>query len=156
MSNPIETATYQSAAGGSRSLFVRGARSDDSTIMTVVDTDNTRRGLFLSDKDAIDLALRILRAKAPHWLREPTFSETPVGTYLANRRTGEVVKVVAWSEELFPAWKEDGVSENETFAVTSTGRAIVPWQDPDNDEEHWEVVEVKETTQIVWTPIPKA
>lgn len=150
MSN-IEPIEYKSAASGSRRLFMRTAQAHDSTIMTVIDNDNTRHGLFLSDADAVDLAVRILAARAPERLREPTFRETKFGTYLRNVDTDQIVQVVDWDKDKFQAWAEDGLTDHEVFALDANGFAHVPWQDPQRGIPTWKPVEVQVDFKPVWT-----
>lgn len=97
----------------------------------------------LSKKDTIKLAVDLLRELAPDLLvKSSKFSETPVGTYLRNTGTGEVVKVTEWDER-FSKWTP---SDDTVAALRANGDLIVPFQDSNPTQYQWEVVEAYPVT----------
>jgi len=103
-------------------------------------------GATLKRNAAIALARDILQRIAPDALAPAKFSETPVGTYLLHKKSGVIVKVVEYSDDVFGSagYSQGGQGDDTVWSVTSDGRAYPAWQDSQNPG--WEVVEVEETS----------
>lgn len=158
--NHVNISLPSENVGSERSLRVKTCRLDGNllqeprgVLFEVMGSNSTgvksRHAIVVVSSDnSVKLAVQMLEAFAPHLLAEqseepasPTFAETPIGTFLRNSATGEVVKVVEWDDR-FLAWMP---SEQSVAAERSDGSVMVPYQDlnPLPGWAVWEVVKAE-------------
>lgn len=147
--NPLDITARSFVPGSKRELVVRDGNFSASQYVKWKITGENATGeqestlVNLSHESSIDVARHILEALAPALLREvkkPKFSDTPVGTFLRNKGTGEIVKVVKWDES-YGEWAK---REDQLAAVRADGSQLVPFQE-EGHKYSWEVVEATET-----------
>jgi hypothetical protein len=155
MPNNLKIIKKSVAADSKRILYVSrmSDRPQTSTMFQIsgktAGQEDVRAGVAISAADSVDIAIQILRNLRPDVLRpefvEPKFSETPVGTYLRNSKTGTIVKVVERDERF------DGFPVDDTMVAAEKidGSISVPVQDSGFTDIKWEVVNVATSWVVV-------
>lgn len=138
--------------GSSRRLLARQDNTAVNLFIVGKNSDGQSAGgnavIQIDRLTAIDFAVKLLESLQPSRLAKAKFSDTPVGTYLRNKGTGKIVRVVEWDGSYTVNYGEQ--TDFIVAAVDVDGVRTVPWQDPHKNRADWEIVEVEEKTVKTW------